>query len=77
MAMNPMSIIQTMMGQMKVKNPQGYQFVNNLMQNNGNPNAILNQVFGQIKPEVRQNILNQAKGYGCPTNILSQLQNMK
>lgn len=62
---------------MKVKNPQGYQFVNNLMQNNGNPNAILNQVFGQIKPEVRQNILNQAKGYGVPENILAKIQNMK
>ena len=62
---------------MKVKNPQGYQFVNNLMQNNGNPNAILNQVFGQIKPEVRQNILNQAKNYGVPENILAKIQNMK
>ena len=75
--MNPMAIIQTMMGQMKVKNPQGYQFVNNLMQNNGNPNAILNQLFGQIKPEVRQNILNQAKGYGVPENILAKIQNIK
>ena len=75
--MNPMSILQTMMNQLKVKMPQNFQIVNNLMQNNGNPNAILNQVFGQIKPEVRQNILNQAKGYGCPTNILSQLQNLK
>lgn len=75
--MNPMAIIQTMMGQMKVKNPQGYQFVNNLMQNNGNPNAILNQVFGQIKPEVRQNILNQAKEYGVPENILAKIQNIK
>ncbi len=62
---------------MKVKNPQGYQFVNNLMQNNGNPNAILNQVFGQIKPEVRQNILNQAKNYGVPENILAKIQNIK
>ena len=62
---------------MKVRNPQGYQFVNNLMQNNGNPNAILNQVFGQIKPEVRQNILNQAKEYGVPENILAKIQNIK
>ena len=47
------------------------------MQNNRNPSALLNQAFGQIKPEVKQNILNQAKEYGCPTNILSQLQNTK
>lgn len=75
--MNPMSIIQTMMGQMKVKNPQGYQFVNNLMQNNGNPSSMVQQLMGNISPEQRQNILTQAKGYGCPDSILSQIQNMK
>lgn len=62
---------------MRAKNPQGYQFVSNLMQSNGNPSAIINQVFGQMKPEARQNILNQAKGYGVPDKLLSQLQNLK
>ena len=61
---------------MKVKNPQGYQFITNLMQNNGNPNEMLNQAFGQ-KPEIKQKVLNQASVYGCPKNILSQIQNMK
>ena len=44
---------------MKVKNPQGYQFVNNLMQSNGDPNVILNQMMGKATPEMKQNLLNR------------------
>ena len=62
---------------MKVKNPQGYQFVNNLMQNKNNPQDLVNQIMGSISPEQKQNLLNQMKSYGCPNEILSQLQNMK
>lgn len=77
MAMNPMSIIQTMMNQMKVKLPQNFQVAQNLMQNNGNPQGLVKQIFGNISPEQKQNLLNQCKSYGMPENILSQLQNMK
>lgn len=77
MAMNPMSIIQTLMSQMKVKNPQGYQLVNNLMQNNGNPETMIQQMFKNSTTEQRQKILNQAKNYGVPTEILAKLQNIK
>lgn len=62
---------------MKVKNPQGYQFVNNLMQNNGNPQGLVNQIMGNISPEQKQNLLNQCKAYGMPEELLSKLQNMK
>ena len=62
---------------MKVKNPQGYQFVNNLMQNKNNPQDLVNQIFGSINPEQKQNLLNQMKSYGCPNELLSKLQNMK
>lgn len=49
----------------------------NLMQNNGNPNAMLQQVMSSATPEQKQNLLRQAKNYGVPNNILSQIQNMK
>ena len=75
--MNPMSIIQTMMGQMKVKMPKNFQVVQNLMQNNGNPQDLVNQIFGSISPEQKQNLLNQCKSYGMPEQLLSKLQNMK
>lgn len=75
--MNPMSIIQTMMNQMKVKLPQSFQVAQNLMQNNANPQGLVKQIMGNVSPEQKQSLLNQMKQYGCPDNILSQLQNMK
>lgn len=75
--MNPMAIIQTMMNQMKIKMPQNFQTINALMQNNGNPQGLVKQMMGNMPTEQKQNLLNQMKQYGCPENILSQLQNMK
>ena len=77
MAMNPMSIIQTMMNQMKVKMPKNFQVAQNLMQSNGNPQGLVKQIMGNISPEQKQNLLNQMKSYGCPNELLSKLQNMK
>ena len=77
MAMNPMSIIQTMMNQMKVKMPKNFQLAQNLMQNNGNPQGLVKQIMGNISPEQKQNLLNQCKAYGMPEELLSKLQNMK
>lgn len=77
MAINPMSIIQTMMNQMKVKMPQNFQTINALMQGKNNPQDLVNQIFGSISPEQKQNLLNQCKSYGMPEHLLSKLQNMK
>ena len=75
--MNPMAIVQSLMSQMKVKVPQSFQVAQNLMQNSGNPQGLVKQIMGNISPEQKQSLLNQMKQYGCPDNILSQLQNMK
>lgn len=71
------SLIQTLMNQLKNKNPRGYQLISEAMQSNGNPRALLQQMMSNATPEQKQNLLNQMKQYGCPENILSQLQNMK
>ena len=55
----------------------GYNVVSQAMQNNGNPNDIIQQMFKNASPEQRQNVLSQAKNYGVPENILSKLQNLK
>ena len=73
--MNP--IISMLMQRLQSKNPQGYQFANQLMQNGGNPEGVLKQMLGNMSPEQKQNILNQAKSYNCPNEILSRIQNMK
>lgn len=47
-------------------------------QNNGiNPQNMLKQMMGNANPQQMQNIIQQAKGMGCPDSILNQLQNMK
>lgn len=57
--------------------PQNFQVVNNLMQNKANPQDLVNQIFSNINPEQKQNLLNQCKSYGMPEHLLSKLQNMK
>jgi len=48
---------------MKVKMPQNFQTINALMQGKNNPQDLVNQIFGSISPEQKQNLLNQCKQY--------------
>ena len=66
----PNMIMELLMNKLKVQNPQGFQLINQAMQNNGNPEMMLNQIIGNISPEQKQSILSQAKNYGVPDNIL-------
>ena len=61
--MNPMSIIQTMMSQMKVKMPRNFQVVQSLMQNQTNPQDLVNQIMSNLNQEQKQNLLSQCKQY--------------
>lgn len=60
-----------------MKNPQNYKLINEAMRNNGNPQALVQQMMKNSTPEQRERLLKQAKGYGCPDEILSKLQNIK
>ena len=73
--MNP--VMNMLMQKLQKTNPQGYSMINQIRQNGGNPNDLLKQVMGKASPEQRQQLLNTAKSYGCPNNVLSRLQNMK
>ena len=72
-----MSIVQSLMSNLKVKMPQNFQVVQNLMQNKTNPQDLVGQIMSNINPEQKQNLLNQCKQYGMPEHLLSKLQNMK
>lgn len=65
------------MNQLQQKNPQGHRIIQNLLNSNGNPQAILQQLMSNATPEQRSSLLNQAKNYGVPDNVLSLVQNMK
>ena len=64
MPTNP--IIQMLMNRLQAKNPQGFQAVNTLMQNNGDPKAMIQQLISNATPEQKENLLNQAKNYRLP-----------
>lgn len=70
-------IMQTLMRNLMNKNPNGYQMINQLMNNGTNPEEMLQQMFSNASPEQKQKVLNAAKSYGCPSNILSKFQNLK
>lgn len=65
------------MNQLQRKNPQGHQAIQSLMNSNGNPQAMLQQLMSNATPEQKEGLLKQAKQYGVPQDILSQVQNMK
>lgn len=62
---------------MEAKLPKGFQQIKKAMQNNENPNLMLQQVMGHYTPEQKQALFKQCKNFGVPDNILSQIQNMK
>ena len=74
---NMNTITQNLLTNLQSKNPQGYQFANQLLQNGGNVDSVVKQMLNKITPEQKQQVLNTLKGYGAPDNYLSKLQNMK
>jgi hypothetical protein len=73
--MNP--VMNMLMQKLQKTNPGGYNMINQLRQSGGNPNAILNQMMGNMQPQQKQQLLQSAKRYGVPDNVLSHFQNMK
>lgn len=65
------------MNQLKAQNPQMFQQISQLRANGANPKAILQQMVGNSTPEQMQNILGQARNFGVPDDVLTQIQNMK
>jgi hypothetical protein len=73
--MNP--VMNMLMQKLQKTNPGGYNMINQLRQNGTNPNAMLNQIMRNMQPQQRQQLLQNAKQYGAPDNVLSRFQNMK
>ena len=65
------------MNQIKMKDPQNYQSLNQLMNSGGSPEQILQQEMKKRTPQEIQQVLIQAKQLGVPENILAQIQNMQ
>ncbi len=70
-------ILQTLLGNLKNKLPRQFQQINALMQNNANPQAIIQQMMSGATPKQKEALFKQCKQYNVPDEILSKIQNMK
>lgn len=66
-----------MMGQLQSRDPQMASQINQAMKSGANPKNLMKQMMGGVNNSQMQQVLTQAKQFGCPDNILQQLQNMR
>lgn len=67
--------VNNVLNQLRQKQPQQYQVLQQMIQSNGNPMNLLKQVVGGYTPEQLQNFYTTAQRMGVPNDILSQIQN--
>lgn len=63
------------MNQLKNQNPQAYQFLVQSKNSGTNPKELVKQFTNKATPQELSNLLQVAKQYGVPDDILSQIQN--
>ena len=75
--MNPISnmMMNQLQMQLKAKNPQAFQMVNQAMQNKNNPMELFKQVTSNFDDKTRNEFFNQAKQMGFSDDLLNQVQN--
>ncbi len=62
------------MNQLKAKNPQLFQVVEQAQRNNGNPMDLFKQVTNGYTPEQMTNLFDKARQMGVPDEVLKQIQ---
>ena len=65
------------MSQLKARNPQMYQTINQARNSGANPQDFVKQMTQNATPEQMQGVLTQAQQFGVPRDILAQVQNNK
>lgn len=65
------------MGQLQARNPQMASQISQAMNSGANPQALMKQMMGSMDNNQIQSVLSQAKQFGVPDNVLSQMQNMR
>lgn len=66
-----------LMGQLQAKNPQMASQISQAMSSGANPQTLIKQMVGNMDNSQMQQVMGQMKQFGCPDNILNQIQNMK
>lgn len=66
-----------LMGNLQSRNPQLANQINNAMQSGADPRQFMKQFVGNTNPQQMQQVLQQARQFGVPNEILNQVQNSK
>ena len=61
--------------QLKQRQPQMYQIIEQANQNQSNPMDLLKQVTGNYSPEQMKNFYMVAQNMGFPNEVLTEIQN--
>ena len=61
-----------LMQQLKMRNPQMFQFISQAQKNQSNPQEILSEITKNYKPEQMKGLINTAKSFGFTDEQLSQ-----
>ena len=67
-------MIAMLMNQLKAKNPQAFQTVNQAIKNQSNPMELLKQVTSNYDSKTKEAFFNQAKQMGFGEDLLKQVQ---
>lgn len=67
-------LITMLMNQMKSRNPQTYQFIQQAMNNKNDPMQLLTQITSNYSNEQMTNLMEKAKQIGIPNEVLSKVQ---
>lgn len=70
-------LISMMMNQLKMKQPQMFQLVEQARKNQSNPMEMFRDVTKNYSPEQMENLINRAKQFGVPEEVLQNIQNQK
>ena len=63
------------MNQLKIRNPQAFQKIEQLRNSNGNPMDLFKQVTNGYSTQQMEQLFTNARNFGVPDEIIRQVQN--
>lgn len=69
-----MNMMQILMNQLKARNPQAFQIIEQAQKNKSNPEELFKQITKNYKPEQMEQIFNQAKQFGISDEIINKVK---
>lgn len=63
-----------LMTQLKMRNPQMFQFIEQAQKNKSNPQELFKEITKNYKPEQIENIFNRAKQFGISDDVINKLK---